>query len=338
VDTAAFDYPLPVDAIAQRAIEPRDASRLLVTSTMEDRSFAELPGLLDPSDLLVVNRTRVRAARLRGTKPATGGSIELLLTRRVGADEWEALLRPARRVRPGLVLEFGPIRGRVVTAPVRGVARVELHSPDGDVDDLLPSVGSVPLPPYFRGRLDDDERYQTVFAKNVGSAAAPTAALHFTAGLLDRLTARGIAVAEVELEVGLDTFRPIAADRVTDHDMHRERYVVPAAAVDAITACRRRNGRVIAVGTTVVRTLEAAAAHGRLRAGEGETDLFIAPGYRPRVIDGLITNFHAPRSTLVVMIAALVGDRWRSIYETALARGYRFLSFGDAMFVEDLDR
>lgn len=335
--TADFRYDLPTEAIAQHAVEPRDRARLLVTSSLEDHRFSDLPRLLDPSDLLVVNRTRVRAARLVGTKEGTGGRIELLLIRRLETDVWECLIRPARRIRVGTRLVFGPVLGEVVTAPDGGRVLVRLAGGTSDVEDLLPSIGEVPLPPYFHGTLEDPERYQTVFAQRVGSAATPTAGLHFTQEPLERLADRGVAITEVELEVGLDTFRPIAVETIEDHIMHRERYIVPEQAVAAVAACRLRGGRVVAVGTTVVRTLEAACGDGGLVAGEGTTDLFVMPGFRPSVVDAVITKLHAPATTLTVMISALLGPDWRTVYETALVRGYRFLSFGDSMFIDDLE-
>lgn len=337
MNVADFDYELPETAIAQEAIEPRDAARLLVASTLEDLRFSDLPRLLHGGDLLVVNRTRVRAARLRGVRADTGGVVEVLLTKRIDDGRWEALFKPARRLRTGIRLEFGPITGVVLADPVGGVAPLALDAP-GDVDDLLPGIGAVPLPPYFRGALDDDERYQTIFAKEVGSAAAPTAALHFTPRLVEQIGDTGASFAEVELEVGLDTFRPMSAERVEDHRMHQERFVVPDATVRAVEAARREGGRVVAVGTTVVRALETAGSTGTLRPRRGESDLFITPGYVPRVIDAVITNFHAPRTTLIAMVAALLGPRWRTVYDHALASGYRFLSFGDAMFIDEIVR
>ncbi len=331
-----FDYELPEAAIAQTAIESRDASRLLVTATLDDRRFEELPALLDSGDLLVVNRTRVRAARLHGIKPATGGGVELLLLRRIDDHRWEALIRPARRIRRGTELELGPITGTVLGPPQRGLVTVSLHSDAGDVDDLLPRVGEVPLPPYFHGSLDDPERYQTVFAKTLGSAAAPTAALHFTPRVLETLRGKGVAITEVELDVGLDTFRPMDGVRLGDHVIHRERYRVPEEAAQAVAAARRNGGRIVAVGTTVVRALETAAAGDAVAAGEGESELFITPGYGFRVVDAMVTNFHAPRTTLVALVAAALGARWRTVYAAALERGYRFLSFGDAMFVDGM--
>ncbi len=344
METAELDYYLPPDAIAQKAVEPRDSARLLRVEGMTDHRFSELPELLRAGDLLVVNRTRVRTARLRGHKVESGGAVELLLTRRVDERRWTALIRPARRVKPGLALDFGTgmhrIDGVVVTEPRDGVVTVELSSPAGDVDDVLPGIGAIPLPPYFHGRLADAERYQTVFAKSLGSSAAPTAALHFTDALVARLAGAGVGVgiATVELDVGLDTFRPIGTERVEDHTIHTERCAVSADTAAEIDATRRRGGRVVAVGTTVARTLETAARTGEVSPGEWDTDLFITPGYRFGAIDLLLTNFHAPRTTLISLIAAAAGERWRQVYATALERGYRFLSFGDAMLVEGLPR
>ena len=297
--------------------------------------FRELPTLLGAGDLLIVNRTRVRAARLRGHKEATGGAIELLLLRRVDPQRWEALVRPARRIHVGTRLALGPIGGTVLSEPDKGMVVVSLDARGRDIEDAIAAAGEVPLPPYIHRTLDDPERYQTIFAKTVGSAAAPTASLHFTEKLREEMLDRGVEIAEVDLTVGLDTFRPIASSDTDDHEMHAEAWEVPAATAEAIAVTRQRGGRVIAAGTTVVRTLETAASgSGLVAAGRGETNLFISPGYRLRVVDTVITNFHAPRTTLIVMIAALLGDRWRSLYEHALADGYRFLSFGDAMLIE----
>ncbi len=335
MDSSLFDYDLPPEAIAQAAIEPRDAARLLVARTLDDRLFTDLPSLLDPGDLVVVNNTRVRRARIFATKD-TGGAVEVLLTKRLDDICWEALMRPARRIRTGTKMRAGSLRMTVMTEPDRGVMNVEIV-PDGadDVDNILPDLGEIPLPPYFHGSLDDDERYQTIFARATGSAAAPTAALHFTPGIVEALRSRGVHIAEVELDVGIDTFRPMADGPISDHQMHQERYSVPSSTVNAIANAKQRGSAIVAVGTTVVRTLETAAdEEGRLRAGSGSTDLFIAPGYRTKIVDAVVTNFHAPRTTLIVMIAALIGPGWRDVYDHALESGYRFLSFGDAMFVE----
>jgi S-adenosylmethionine:tRNA ribosyltransferase-isomerase len=219
---------------------------------------------------------------------------------------------------------------------VDGRVEIDVES-SGPIEDVVASIGELPLPPYFHGSLDDPERYQTIFAKVMGSAAAPTAALHFTAATIQRLEETGVEVAEVELEVGLDTFRPMGEGALSDHQIHTERYLVPEAAARALVATHKRGGRVVAVGTTVMRTLESAAsAEGVVATGEGVSSLFIAPGYRPRIVDSLLTNFHAPRTTLIVLIATLIGPKWRDVYRVAIERDYRFLSFGDAMFIENL--
>lgn len=328
--TSEFQYDLPEEAIAQSAVEPRHDARLLDTRDMTDHRFLELPDLLDPGDLVVVNRTRVRRARLRGVRPS-GGAVEVLLLRGLDDGRWEALARPTRRLRAGSVLLFGDASAVLTADPADG--RVVLQSGD-DLGAVAEASGEMPLPPYFRGSLPSDDRYQTVFAERLGSAAAPTAALHFTPEVVDRLAARGIGIARVELEVGLDTFRPIATDAVEDHTMHSERIRVEEDAVSAIAATRAAGGRVVAVGTTVVRTLESAWSDGAVRVFDGETDLFITPGYRFQAVDLMVTNFHVPGSTLVVLIASLVGERWREVYAEALRRGYRFLSFGDSMLLE----
>jgi S-adenosylmethionine:tRNA ribosyltransferase-isomerase len=300
-------YDLPEEAVAQRPIEPRDAARLLDTRDGTDHVFADLPHLLEPGDLVVVNRTKVRHARLVGQRVDTGGRLELLVLAPLGDDRWEALARPARRLRPGVEIAVGERRAEVVAGPEEGRVVVRLG---GGAEAWFPSVGEVPLPPYIHETLDDPDRYQTIFADRVGSAAAPTAGLHFTDRVVRDLAGRGIPLTSVDLEVGVGTFRPVATERLADHVMHAERFSVD----------------------DVVRTLEARAADGGLvRAGEGSTDLFITPGYDFRVVDLVVTNFHVPGSTLVALVGAVLGDRWRAVYADALARGYRFLSFGDAM-------
>lgn len=334
VKTAEFHYELPEAAIAQSPVEPRDASRLLVAGGMEDRRFADLPELLAAADVVVVNRTRVRRARLIGSKHPWGGRVEMLLLAPLGEGRWEALVRPARRLRAGTEVRFEGITGRLVSDPDRGRAVVVLETEGEDLEAAIERTGRVPLPPYFTGDLADPERYQTVFAADPGSAAAPTAGLHFTPGVLRGLEKRGIRVVAVDLEIGLDTFRPIASEDVEGHAMHTERFRVGDDVVTAVGEARERGGRVVAVGTTVVRALESAASTGVLRATGGSTDLFITPGYSFRVVDVLITNFHLPSSSLIVLVAAFMGEEWRLVYEEALRRGYRFLSFGDAMLVE----
>jgi S-adenosylmethionine:tRNA ribosyltransferase-isomerase len=329
-----FDYDLPQGSIAQSAIEPRHDSRVLVASDLSEILFLEIADLLEANDLLVVNRTKVRSARLIGTREPTGGRSEVLLTKRVDTERWQALLRPAKKLTAGTIVRCGDVLVEIMSDPVEGVATVCLTS-SGDIESAITAAGTVPLPPYFRGELASPDRYQTLFAKTIGSSAAPTAALHFTDEVVERLSARNIGIAEVELEVGLDTFRPMGTGPVEDHVIHRENVIVDEAIVDAVARTRQADGRVVAIGTTVVRTLESAAAgSGLVRAMDGETDLFITPGHRFSVVDALFTNFHAPRTTLIVMVAAMLGDRWRDVYEHAIQRDFRFLSFGDPMYIE----
>jgi S-adenosylmethionine:tRNA ribosyltransferase-isomerase len=328
-----FKYPLPESAIAQEAIEPRHDSRLLDTRDLSDHRFLDLPSLLRPGDLVVVNETRVRAARLAGRRLDTGGSVQLLLLEARPDGLWEALARPSRRLRPGIVIEIEAIRATIVDGPDEGMVMVDLKAPD--VEGAIDNVGNVPLPPYFRGTLDDPDRYQTMFARTIGSAAAPTAGLHFTEEVATRLRQREIEIAPVDLHVGIDTFRPIATENIEEHVMHSEWCSIPESTAAAVDSARARGGRVVAIGTTVVRTLEAFAnGAGTVAAGERETNLFLTPGVEFRVVDALVTNFHVPGSTLVVLVAAFMGDRWREAYQIALQRRYRFLSFGDAMLAE----
>lgn len=336
METAAFDYELPEERIAQHPLAERDAARLLVDRgpgvAPDHRVVRDLPDLLEPGDLLVLNTTRVLPARLHLRK-ATGGAAEVLLLERVDGPVWEALVRPNRKLPPGTELRT-PGGGDdlvVVMGDDLGDGRrqVELRIV-GDELAALERHGEMPLPPYITETLDDPERYQTVFAERPGSAAAPTAGLHLTPEVLARLDERGIVRAEVELVVGLGTFRPITTDAVEDHVMHSEQYRVPAATMTACERTRAEGGKVLAVGTTAVRALESAAVRGEL---EGRTDLFITPGYEFRVVDRMLTNFHLPRSSLLVMIESFVGPRWRDLYATALAERYRFLSFGDAMLL-----
>lgn len=328
---AHFDYMLPQAAIAQRPVEPRTAARLLVDLDPANVSpshdiVGNLTSHLREPDVLVVNETRVLPARL-ALRKATGGAAEVFLLEQpdpADPTRWRALVRPGRRVPAGttLLADDG--------TPVAEVGQATGADGEREIRLLVDPAahGAVPLPPYITEPLADPDRYQTVYARTPGSVAAPTAGLHLTTELLDRIRAMGVEVHTVDLKVGLGTFRPITADRVGDHVMHEERYAVPEATLEA---CRRTNGRVVAVGTTTVRALESAARTGEL---EGRTDLFITPGFEFRAVDVLLTNFHQPRSSLLVMLSAFAGhDRWRRLYEIALAEGYRFLSFGDAMLV-----
>ncbi len=329
-----FLYDLPESAIAQTPIEPRHDSRLITTADLGDHRFVDLPGLLNPGDLVVVNETRVRAARLHGVKEPTGGKVEALLLRRIDPDRWEAMLRPVRRLRAGTTLDFGPIRCELLTDPDRGIATVALFG-DGDIETLIDEIGDMPLPPYISIPLEDRTRYQTMFAERLGSAAAPTAGLHFTPTVIAGLEDRGVAIARVELRVGIDTFRPIETEDISQHVMHSEQISIPSSTARAIDDTRHGGGRIVAVGTTVGRTLESRPdGSGGVEPGEQDTRLFITPGYEFSVVDRLITNFHLPGSSLIVMVAAFVGPGWREVYVSALERGYRFLSFGDAMLAE----
>lgn len=334
MDTDDVDYELPAAAIAQTPLEPRDAARLLIDEgpgrPPRHGRVTDLPSLLGPGDVVVVNTTRVLPARLRLTKPS-GGAVEVLLLEPLDAFErtWEALVRPSRKVAPGTALRAGEDLTVVVGDDLGdGRRRVEVDLAAGtELLDALERHGVVPLPPYITAALADPERYQTTYAEQPGSVAAPTAGLHLTTAVLDAIRERGAAIHPVELVVGLGTFRPIAADRVEDHHMHAERYRVPGSTMAACAAA----DRVVAIGTTTVRALESAAASGDL---EGRTELFIH-GDRPfAVVDALMTNFHQPRSSLLVLIDAFIGPRWRALYDEALREGYRFLSFGDAMFLQ----
>jgi S-adenosylmethionine:tRNA ribosyltransferase-isomerase len=338
--TDLFDYPLPEGRIAQTPVEPRDASRLLhlpPSGTPEDHGFGDLPELLRPGDLLVVNDTRVRAARLRGRRP-TGGGAEILVMQPLGDGRYACLVRPARRLPPGTGVDVGE---GMLTATVGetlrghpGARAVRFESAGDDVENAIERHGSVPLPPYVHVPLADPARYQTIFAASPpASTAAPTAGLHFTDAVLERLRQRGIGLTAVRLEVGLATFVPIRASRVEDHEVHEERFELSPEAAEAIATTRDQGGRVVAVGTTATRVLETQARDsGLVVPGSGTTRLYLRPGGQPfRLVDGLLTNFHQPRSSLLVLLAAFVGDGWRTAYEHALAHGYRFLSFGDCM-------
>jgi len=333
-----FDFALPDERIAQEPA-PRGASRLLVLDALgaaRHRSIGDLVELLRPGDLLVVNDTRVIPARLFAERAGSGGAIELLLVERRSEQLWDCLVRPGRRARPGSELRLGgSLTARVVAIGDDGRRTVEFSEP---LEPHLDALGHVPLPPYIDrpDRAEDRERYQTVYAANPGAIAAPTAGLHFSDELLARLAARGVERAAVTLHVGIGTFKPVTAELVHEHRMDEERYVVPPSAARAIAAARDEGRRIVAVGTTVVRTLESAAAEtGAVPAGAGATRLFIVPGYRFRVVDLLLTNFHLPRSTLLMLVAAFAGrERVLAAYAEAIAAGYRFFSYGDAMLAE----
>jgi S-adenosylmethionine:tRNA ribosyltransferase-isomerase len=330
-----FDYALPQELIAQTPIEPRDAARLLVldrhSGATAHHHMRDLPDLLRAGDLVVANRSRVLPARIRG-RLRGGGSAELLLLRRLARGSWEALGRPARRLRPGdVVIVTDDLDLTVTAAHAEGVRQVEVHTTRQDPDAALLAHGSTPVPPYIRGWVGDAERYQTIFADIDGSAAAPTAGLHFTPSLLERLNARGIGVSTLVLHVGLDTFRPISHDDPRAHRMHREWYALPPDLAERIERTRAAGGRVVAIGTTSVRALETWAAMGQ---NEGWTDLFILPGYRFAVVDAMLTNFHLPRSTLLMLVSAFAGrERVLAAYADAIRRAYRLYSFGDAMLI-----
>lgn len=340
-----FDYELPLERIAQTPIEPRDSSRLLVThpdGTRDHRRFLDLPDLLHPGDLLIFNDTRVLPARLFGRKvsaqqPGEGARVEVLLLQRISAGRWEGLAYPGRRLQLGTEIDFGEgLTAEVVERGEEGTRILRFAAEEGPeaADEIIHRLGQVPLPPYIHERLDDAERYQTIYAREEGSAAAPTAGLHFTPRVFEALREKGVGVAYVTLHVGIATFRPVKVDDIAEHQMHAEWFHVPEETAQAIAAC---TGRIIAVGTTTMRCLES-AANGEsegIQAGSGLTRLYVTPGYRFRVVDALLTNFHMPKSSLLILVAAFAGlDLMRNAYQDALANGYRFLSFGDAMFLE----
>lgn len=337
--TSDFDYHLPPERIAQQPTQDRLASRLLVlhrdTGKIEHRRFPDILIYLRPGDLLVVNETKVIPARLIGRKAGTGGRAEALLLRRRAPDIWQAAVSPGRRLGVGVRIEFaGGLIGEVISRAADGTREIKF-SGEGDVSALIAQAGEVPLPPYIHTPLADPRRYQTVYAQNEGSSAAPTAGMHFTEDLLARIDAIGVRRAAITLHIGMATFRPIRSEEIEAHDMPREWIEVPAATARTINETRATSGRVIAVGTTAVRALETCADDtGAARAWQGDTDLYITPGHRFRLVDALITNFHLPRSTLLVLVCAFAGrEKVLRAYQEALDRGYRFLSFGDAMLI-----
>ena len=334
-----FYFELPPELIAQTPLEKRDSSRLMCmdreTGEVSHRVFSDLAELLRPGDCLVMNDSRVLPARLLGTRE-TGGAVEVLLLRDLGGGEWECLTRPGRKTRPGTRLSFG---GGELSADVVSVAeggnRVIKFNYDGIFLEVLERLGKMPLPPYIKEELQDSERYQTVYSRELGSAAAPTAGLHFTKELLEKIAAKGVRECFVTLHVGLGTFRPVKEDEIEDHDMHSEFCIIPEETARIITETKRAGGRVVCVGTTSCRTIESFANEdGTVDAKSGWTDIFIYPGYKLKCMDALITNFHLPESTLVMLVSAFAGrEHILNAYNEAVANKYRFFSFGDAMYL-----
>lgn len=337
--TSDFLYDLPEELIAQTPIEPRDHSRMMVvnpaTREIAHKRFYDLPGYLRPGDALVINETRVLPARLYGEREG-GGTCEVLLLKQLGPKRWETLVKPGRKLRPGTTVSFGSgkLTAAMLSATDAGGRIVDFRC-DGPLEAVLDELGEMPLPPYIHEKLDDSERYQTVYAKEKGSAAAPTAGLHFTPALLDAIRRIGVHVVPVVLHVGLGTFRPVKVEDVKDHVMHSEFYSLSDESAETINRCVCEGGRVFAVGTTSVRVLESAAVEkGVVAADSGWTDIFIYPGYDYKMVDALITNFHLPGSTLLMLVSALMGgDQAKAAYREAVQKKYRFFSFGDSMLV-----
>lgn len=334
-----FYYDLPERLIAQHPLERRDSSRLMVldkkTGAIEHRVFSDLSELLMPGDCLILNDTRVLPARIYGEKISTGAVVEFLLLKQLSASQWECIVKPGKKAREGAAFDFSGIMQGTITQVLDTGNRIIDFSFEGNFFELLEKIGSMPIPPYIKEKLEDNERYQTVYSKHLGSAAAPTAGLHFTKQMLQALEQKGINIGYVTLHVGLGTFRPVKADNIEEHVMHSEHYRVPEETAALINATKAKGGRIIAVGTTSCRTLETAADEsGKLQASEGESKIFIYPGYRFKCIDALITNFHLPESTLIMLVSALAGrENVLRAYETAVREEYRFFSFGDAMFI-----
>lgn len=341
MNTNDFDFELPEELIAQTPLEVRDSSRLLILNreqkTMTDSHFDAILDQLQPGDALVMNNTRVLPARLYGEKPDTHGHVELLLLKNTQGDQWEVLAKPAKRLRVGAQVSFGD--GRLMATVVEELehgGRIVEFSYDGIFLEVLESLGEMPLPPYIHEKLDDRERYQTVYAKENGSAAAPTAGLHFTKELLEKIEAKGVKLVYLTLHVGLGTFRPVSVDNLDEHEMHSEYYQLSQEAADTLNQVKADGGRVVAVGTTSIRTLETIGNKfdGKLEADSGWTNIFIKPGYQFKVVDAFSTNFHLPKSTLVMLVSAFAGrDFVLEAYRHAVHEKYRFFSFGDAMFL-----
>ena len=340
MDLKDFNYDLPEELIAQDPLEDRSSSRLMVlhkdTGRIEHKIFRDIIDYLNPGDCLVINDTKVIPARLMGIKEDTGAAIEVLLLKRNADDVWECLVKPGKKARTGARIVFGEglLVGEIVDVIEDGNRMIKFHY-EGIFEEILDKLGQMPLPPYITHKLQDKNRYQTVYARNEGSAAAPTAGLHFTKELLEKIKEKGVNVVSITLHVGLGTFRPVKVDKIEEHHMHTETFNISKEAADTINRARAAGGRVIAVGTTSCRTLESAATDdGTIPARSGDTDIFIYPGYKFKAIDCLITNFHLPESTLIMLVSALAGrDNIMNAYNTAVKEKYRFFSFGDAMFI-----
>lgn len=338
--TSDFYYELPKELIAQTPVEPRDSSRLLVldknSGKIEHKHFYDIIDYLNEGDCLIANDSRVIPARIFGTKAETGANVEFLLLKQISGNRWETLCKPGKKAKEGAKFSFGD---GLMDATVVEVKDDGNRVVDFDCDEnffaTLDKIGQMPLPPYITAKLEDKERYQTVYSNELGSAAAPTAGLHFTTELMDKIKAKGIKIAYVTLHVGLGTFRPVKVDDVTKHKMHSEHYEIPKETADVINETKKNGGRVIAVGTTSCRTLESVAtSFGQIKPCDGWTDIFIYPGYQFKVLDGLITNFHLPESTLIMLVSAYAGfDKIMNAYKTAVDEKYRFFSFGDAMAI-----
>lgn len=342
LSTEDFDFDLPEELIAQTPLKDRASSRLLVvnkeTGDMEDKHFHDILDELQPGDALVMNNTRVLPARLYGEKPETGGHLEVLLLTNTEGDTWETLIKPAKRAKVGTEIQFGDGRLKaVVKEELEHGGRIIEFKYDGIFLEILESLGEMPLPPYIKERLDDPDRYQTVYAEENGSAAAPTAGLHFTKELLEEIKAKGVHLVYLTLHVGLGTFRPVSVDNIEEHHMHSEFYRLTEEAAKQLNEVRQAGGRIVAVGTTSIRTLETIGTkfNGEIQADSGWTDIFITPGYQFKVVEAFSTNFHLPKSTLVMLVSAFAGkDLTLASYQHAIEEKYRFFSFGDAMFIK----
>lgn len=339
--TEDFDYDLPQELIAQTPLKERDQSRLLVldskTGKYQDDYFYNVIDRLNPGDALVMNDSRVMPARLYGVKPETGGHVEVLLLNNTDGDNWETLVKPAKRAKVGTEISFGDgkLTATVTEELEHGGRMIEFHY-DGIFMEILDQLGEMPLPPYIKEKLDDPEMYQTVYSREIGSAAAPTAGLHFTKELLKKIEDKGVKLVYLTLHVGLGTFRPVSEENIEDHKMHSEFYRLTEDAAKTLNEVKANGGRIVATGTTSIRTLETIGTkfNGEIRADSGWTDIFIKPGYRWQVVDAFITNFHLPKSTLVMLVASFTGrENILNAYRHAVSEKYRFFSFGDAMFI-----